>query len=34
MLQTYYVEFCVKEDGRRAPDGGCCTQHGRNMVTI
>jgi hypothetical protein len=34
MLQTYDVEFCVEEDGRRAPDGGCRTQHSRNMAAI
>jgi hypothetical protein len=34
MLQTCDVRFCVEEDGRRAPDVECCTQHGRNMVTI
>jgi hypothetical protein len=27
MLQTCDVGFCV-EEGRRAPDVECCTQHG------
>jgi hypothetical protein len=35
MLQTCDVRFRVEEEGRRAPDVGCCTQHesqhGRNM---
>jgi hypothetical protein len=28
MLQTCDVGFCVEEEGRKAPDVGCCTQHG------
>jgi hypothetical protein len=37
MLQTCDVGFCVEEEGRKAPDVGCCTQHGSqhgcNIVT-
>jgi hypothetical protein len=36
MLQTCDVGFCVEEGGGKAPDVGCCTQHGsqhgRNIV--
>jgi hypothetical protein len=27
MLQTCDVGFCVEDEGRRAPDVGCCMQH-------
>jgi hypothetical protein len=30
-LQTCDVGFCVEEGGK-APDVGCCMQHGRNIV--